>query len=65
MKDNHSKIKKLKQFKIDIDDNKENTINFALLENQLNLFNLILLLPNKKKWNIILPIDLLMKSEIT
>ena len=48
LKDNHSNLKKLKQFKIDINDIKENTINFALLENQLTLFNLILLLLKQK-----------------
>ena len=48
IKDNHSNLKKLKQFKIDISDIKENTINFALVENQLTLFNLILLLIKQK-----------------
>ena len=48
IKDSHSNLKKLKQFKIDISDIKENTINFALVENQLTLFNLILLLIKQK-----------------
>ena len=48
LKDYHLNLKKLKQFKIDISDIKENTINFALLENQLTLFNLILLLLKQK-----------------
>ena len=48
IKDNHSGLKKLKQFKIDISDIKENSINFALVENQLTIFNLILLLLKQK-----------------
>ena len=48
IKDNHSGLKKLKQFKIDISDIKENTINFALVENQLTFYNLILLLLKQK-----------------
>ena len=48
IKDSNSGLKKLKQFKIDISDIKENTINFALVENQLTLFNLILLLLKQK-----------------
>ena len=39
---------KLKQFKIDINDIKENTINFACVENQLTFFNLILLVGKRK-----------------
>ena len=48
IKDNHSNLKKLKHFKIDLNDIKENTINFAFVENQLTLFNLILLLIKQK-----------------
>ena len=48
IKDSHSGLKKLKQFKIGINDIKENSINFALVENQLTFFNLILLLLKQK-----------------
>ena len=39
---------KLKQFKIDINDIKDNTINFACVENQLTFLNLILLIGKRK-----------------
>ena len=48
LKYSSSGTNKLKHFKIDTDDIKENTINFACVENQLTFFNLILLIGKKK-----------------
>ena len=45
---NNSNLKKIKYFKLDLNDIRENTINFALVENQLNIINLMLLLIKQK-----------------
>ena len=48
LKYDSSDSNKLKQFKIDINDIKDNTINFACVENQLTFLNLILLIGKRK-----------------
>jgi len=49
MKDpNSPNLKRIKQFKLSLSDIRENTINFALVENQLNLINLMLLSVKQK-----------------
>ena len=49
MKDQTSpNLKRIKQIKLILNDIRENTINFALVENQLNLINLMLLLIKQK-----------------
>ena len=49
MKDpNSPNLRRFKQFKLTLRDIRENTINFALVENQLTLINLILLLTKQK-----------------
>jgi len=49
MKDpNSPNLKRIKQFKLTLSDIRENAINFALVENQLTLINLVLLLVKQK-----------------
>ena len=45
---NSPNIKRIKQFKLTLSDIRENTLNFALVDNQLNFINLILLLIKQK-----------------
>ena len=46
--ENSSNLKRIKHFKLTLNDIRENTLNFALVDNQLNLINLILLLIKQK-----------------
>ena len=45
---NSPTLKRIKQFKLSLNDIRENSLNFALVENQLTLINLILLLIKQK-----------------
>ena len=45
---NSPNLKRIKQFKLVLNDIRDNTINFALVENQLSLINLILILIKQK-----------------